>query len=78
MPCGSGRPGTKYWQKYIFQKNLNAICYVKGRINFLRSDGLVAKGNTYPSQIMGFNIIINHFVDCFSSLGKILKIEVAN
>jgi hypothetical protein len=78
LPCGSGRPGTKYWQKHMFQKHLNIICYVRGRINFLKADGQAAKGNTYPSQIMGFNVVENHFVNCFKHLGKILKINLMN
>lgn len=78
LPCGSGRPGTKYWQKHILQPHLNAICFVKGRINFLKTNGEVTKRNTYPSQIMGFNVIVNHFIESFESLGKILKVEIAN
>jgi len=78
LPCGSGRPGTKYWQKHILQEYLNTICFVKGRINFLKRDGQATKRNTYPSQIMGFNVKINDFIICFKHLGKILKINLMN
>lgn len=78
LPCGSGRPGTKYWQNHIFQNHLNAICFVRGRINFYNSEGKIIKGNTYPSQIVGFNIDVDHFVSSFEYLGKILIVKVAN
>jgi len=78
LPCGSGRPGTRYWQRDIFQKHLNIICYVKGRINFMNASKQVIKGNTYPSHILGFNVDTKKFIDHFQHLGKVLKITVVN
>jgi len=78
LPCGSGRPGTIYWQKYILDKHLKAICFVKGRIKFLKSDKTIAGSNTYPSQIMGFNVKTEKFTKSFESLGKLLCVEVVN
>jgi len=80
LPCGSGRPGTRYWQDHIFtRQHLDIICYVRGRLKFLRADGTVAGNNTYPSHILGFNIVdTSQFISKFSHLGKILKIKVVN
>jgi len=77
MPCGSGRPGTRYWQDYIFQEQLNAICYIRGRVKFLRGDGTVASSNTYPSHILGFNVDQKKFKECFGHLGTVMNIKVA-
>lgn len=78
LPCGSGRPGTIYWQDHIFQKHLTAICFVRGRLKFLRADGTVAGNNTYPSHLLGFNVKNSHFISCFKHLGKILQVKVVN
>lgn len=78
LPCGSGRPGTTYWQDHIFQKQLKAVCYVRGRLKFSRSDGTVASNNTYPSHILGFNVDKKAFRKYFSHLGKVLEIKVVN
>lgn len=76
MPCGSGRPGTRYWQSSIFQPQLNAICYLKGRLQFMRGDGTVAKNNTYPSHILGFNVDQKKFAECFQHLGSVMHVKI--
>ena len=73
LPCGA-RFGTAYWQDYAFISNLKAICFVRGRVKFLRKDGTVAKSNTYDSQIYGYNIDIAKFKEYFGKLGKVLCI----
>ncbi len=76
LPCGSGRPGTKYWQRFILQERLNVICYVKGRVAFLRPDGTPVKQNTYPSQLIGLNCDVERFAECFGHLGKVVSTVV--
>lgn len=77
MPCGA-RFGTIYWQKEIMNKNCNAICFVKGRVKFLRPDGTVAKSNPYDSAIYGYNVDKETFKTCFEGLGKILFTDFVN
>lgn len=69
LPCGA-RFSTKYWQAHALVPELHAICFVKGRVKFLRPDGSVAKQNPYDSQIYGYNIDIKTFNDSFKDLGK--------
>lgn len=78
LPCGSGRPGTKYWQNHIFCKELKAVCYIKGRLKFLRPNGEVVSNNTYPSHLLGFNVDVKKFFSTFKHLGKVISIEVLN
>jgi len=79
LPCGSGRPGTIYWQDHILQDHLDMICYVRGRLKFLRADGTVAGNNTYPSHILGFNVKNpKHFIKSFTGLGKIMQLKIVN
>lgn len=78
LPVGSGRPGTIYWQDYILQPSLKAICYVKGRVPFLNVEGAAVNNNTYPSSFWGFNVDVDRFVECFRHLGKTLRVDVAD
>lgn len=78
FPCGSGRPGTKYWQNHVLIPELKAVCYLNKRVNFLTPGGEAKKQNTYPSQLLGFNVNVHLFVKCFGHLGKIIRVEVAN
>jgi len=75
LPCGA-RFSTKYWQNHALIPQLNAICFVKGRVKFLRPDGTVAKQNTYDSQIYGYNVDTNLFKYCFKHIGRILLTTV--
>ncbi len=75
LPCGA-RFSTKYWQNDALIPQLNAICFVKGRVKFLRPDGTVAKQNTYDSQIYGYNVDTNLFKFCFKHIGRILLTTV--
>lgn len=78
LPAGSGRPGTKYWQKYVLNSNLRAICYTRGPIAFLNAAGVPQKNNTYPSYFFGYNVDFNRFLECFGTLGKVLRVTVEN
>lgn len=77
LPCGSGRPGTTYWQDYILIPQLIAVCYVRGRLKFLRPDGTPASNNTYPSQILGFNVDLRRFKKCYGHLGKVVRTKIS-
>jgi hypothetical protein len=73
MPCGA-RFSTKYWQNYILSEKLQAICFVRGRVSFLRPDGTPAKQNPYDSQILGYNVDVDKFVKTIGPLGKVLRV----
>ena len=77
LPCGSGRPGTRYWQDHILTCHLKTICYVRGRVAFLKPDGTPVANNTYPSHLLGFNVDRARFRECFGHLGKVLWVAVA-
>jgi len=70
LPCGA-RYSTKYWQDYIFSEWLHVTCWHRGRVGFLRPDGrIVRSGNTYDTQVMGFNIEAEAFAEQFWPLGS--------
>jgi hypothetical protein len=71
LPCGA-RFSTKYWQAHALVPELKAICFVKGRVKFLRPDGTVAKQNPYDSQIYGYNVDQSKFHSCFKDIGRIV------
>lgn len=76
LPCGA-RFGTRYWQDHIFNPGLDVALFVRGRVKFLRPDGTGTKGqNPYDSQLLGFNVSIKRFNECFKHLGKIVRLEV--
>ena len=74
LPCGA-RFSTRYWQNDILIPKLKAICFVKGRVRFLRSDGTIAKSNPYDSAIYGFNVNKAKFSRIFSEVGKTIKVS---
>ena len=75
LSCGSGRPGTKYWQKDILTQYYNAVCWIKGRVAFLLEDGMPVKSNTYPSHILGYNVDAERFGNCFDHLGACYELK---
>ena len=76
LPCGA-RYSTVYWQRDVFTDYLDAICFVKGRVKFLRPDGTPTTGsNPYDSQIMLFNGQVDRFIELFQHLGKVLVVDV--
>ena len=77
LPCGA-RFSTKYWQDHILNPGLDVTLFVRGRVQFLRPDGSPTAGsNPYDSQLLGFNVDVDRFVEIFGHLGKIVKMEVA-
>jgi len=76
LPCGA-RFATKYWQEHIFNPGLDAALFVRGRVQFRRPDGSGTTGqNPYDSQLLGFNVDVDRFVECFKHLGAVLRMEV--
>jgi phage N-6-adenine-methyltransferase len=75
LPCGA-RFSTKYWQNSALNQYLNGICFIRGRVKFLRKDGTVAKQNPYDSQIYAYNIPFSLFRYAFKHLGKCIKTEI--
>lgn len=77
LPCGA-RFSTRYWQDHILNSGLDVTLFVRGRVQFKRPDGSGTQGqNPYDSQLIGFNVDIDKFVECFKHLGKVVKMEVA-
>jgi len=77
LPCGP-RFGTRYWQEHIFNSGLDVALFVQGRVQFSRPDGSGTQGqNPYDSQLLGFNVDVDRFVECFKHLGSVVKMEVA-
>jgi len=77
LPCGA-RFGTKYWQDHILNPGLDVTLFVRGRLQFLRPDGSGTQGsNPYDSQLLGFNVDVDRFEECFKHLGKIVKMEIS-
>ena len=75
LPCGA-RFSTRYWQDHVLNPGLDVTLFVRGRVSFLRPDGSVAKQNPYDSQLLGYNIDTERFVECFEHLGKVVLMEV--
>lgn len=79
MPCGA-RFSTRYWQDFILSERLHAICFIRSRVKFLRSDGTEAPQNPYDSALYAYNVIgldrECDFFDCFGGLGKCLRVHV--
>lgn len=75
LPAGA-RFSTKYFQDHVFIDQLNTACFIRGRVKFLRPDRTVAGSNPYDSVLYGFNCDKALFSKEFSSLGKVLGIDV--
>lgn len=76
LPAGA-RFSTKYFQSYILGPHLDAVCFVRGRVKFLRPDGSGTAGqNPYDSMLMGFSVDANKFAACFKHLGKIVRTRI--
>lgn len=58
-----------YWQRFVFCSALTAFCMVRKRVNFLRPNGTVAKGNPYGSFIYLYNGNWRTFCDAFGDIG---------
>lgn len=69
LPCGA-RFSTRYWQRDILNDQLTAICFVKGRVPFLRPDGTKATQNNYDSAIYGWNIDPDWFGAVYGIVGS--------
>lgn len=74
LPCGA-RFGTKYWQRNALNNNLNAICFVKGRLKFRKPNGTIGKRNLYDSQVYGYNVDWQDFKEAFENVGRCLNIS---
>lgn len=78
LPCGA-RYSTKYWQNHILVPELEMICFIRGRVKFLRRDGTVAPQNPYDSQICyypGNTGDIKRFKELFQDLGTCLEVII--
>jgi len=75
LPCGA-RFSTDYWQEHILIHELRALCFVKGRIDFIDgATGLPGKGNNYDSTFYGFNVNRSRFCSAFASTGACFEMR---
>lgn len=74
LPCGA-RFSTRYFQRMLKSERLNDICFVKGRVKFMQSDGRFHSGNPYDSAIYGFNTTHDRFKELFGNLGVCIGVE---
>lgn len=74
LPCGA-RFSTRYFQSNALNSNLNAICFHKGRVKFLLTDGTIGKRNLYDSQVYGYNVDWPRFKAAFENIGRTLHIS---
>jgi hypothetical protein len=75
LPCGA-RFSTRYFQKHILLcPGLSSVCWIRGRVKFLREDGIPAPQNPYDSAIYGFRIVPEIFRAAFDTLGAVWEIS---
>ena len=73
----TARYDQDYWHECVFNKNVVAICFVRGRISFdkpLLSDDGDNGNNIYPTSIIGYNVLWSKFSQEMSKYGVVLKI----
>jgi site-specific DNA-methyltransferase (adenine-specific) len=75
LPCGA-RFSTKYWQQHILSERLQAVCFVRSRVKFLREDGSVGGQNPYDSAIYLYNGTPTKFQEAFGKLGKCFSLQL--
>lgn len=81
LPCGA-RFSTGYFQQFLATPQLNTVCWIKGRVSFLRpcDEGLFrhyerADGNPYDSALYGLNVDWSRFKACFGELGACWRVN---
>jgi phage N-6-adenine-methyltransferase len=76
LPCGA-RFSTGYWQDHALVPELRAVCFVRGRVNFIDGrTGVQKKANTYDSMIYGFNADPERFAEAFRRLGACFDVRL--
>lgn len=68
FPCGA-RFGTRYFQTMLASPHLTGVCWVRGRVKFLRPDGQTAPQNPYDSALYGFGVDPMQFAVHLAPLG---------
>jgi hypothetical protein len=63
---------------FIFNKNLNALCFLRGRIAFLDAQVKPQPNNPYDSALYGYNVDPQRFHSSFKGLGKVLLVQEAH
>lgn len=71
----SRRTEQEYWQRAVLNDHLRAICFVRGRLQFLDERGSPGKRNSYPSELYGYNVDRQRFEEVFVCLGRCLRLE---
>ena len=67
---------TKYWQHDILgARGLDAICFISGRLKFIRADGNPAGSNPFGSMLYIFNSPRRAKTVVFARLGMVLLIR---
>lgn len=74
LPCGA-RFSTGYWQDNILIPELQAMCFVRGRIKFIdAATGQRGRGPNYDSLYYGFNVDRRLFCDVFRDHGAVFGV----
>src|SRR5262245_3773038 len=66
---------TGYWQKHVLSPRLTAICFIRGRLKFLRPDGTPAANNPFGSMLYVFNGDLARARDAFGALGVVAEVK---
>jgi phage N-6-adenine-methyltransferase len=69
-------PASRFEQAYFMSMlgTANMVCLVRGRVAFVSSlDGAEVGGNPYASWIVGFNVDVARFVECFPLVGACFR-----
>ena len=67
---------TKYAQAQMLIPELRAVCFVKGRIQFIDAWGVVGKSNNRPSIVYGYNVSQERFAKAFKPRGRVFKTQL--
>jgi site-specific DNA-methyltransferase (adenine-specific) len=74
LPAGA-RFGTRYWQEHILIPQLSALCFHRGRIEFLDRQGRPSPSrNMYDSIFYLYNGHRARFERAFAALGRVLLV----
>lgn len=75
MLINAARFETDVGQATIISEHVNAMCFRKRRVKFIRSDGTVGKSNTWPSIFYGYNVDVERFGLAFKPLGRTFEVR---
>jgi len=75
MLINAARFETDMGQSTIITEYVNAMCFRKRRVKFIRADGSVGKSNTWPSIFYGYNVDVDRFAAAFKPCGRTFEVR---